>query len=245
MKIHSLEVVTAPFGKPVVLHPTLIECGSEVILVDCGYAGSRDSIETQLNLYGWTIKDLTTIIITHDDIDHLGGLFELQKENSHVRVAASVTEAPFVEGKLKSLRLVQAEQAIDQLPSEMLDWALTFQRELRAIKRVPVDVSLTEGEFNDFIQVIDTPGHTPGHISLYIPSTRTMISGDALVLENGELDIANPQFTMDLDQAVESVNKLAGYQIDELHCYHGGVIRDSISERIHNLVNKYSHSHVV
>lgn len=242
MKIHKLDIVSSPFGAPVALHPTLIECGSEIILVDCGYPGSLELIEAQLMLHGLTIKDLTTVIVTHDDIDHVGGLFELQRANPNLKVAASSTEAPFIEGKLKSLRLVQAEQAVDKLPGEMIDWALTFQRELRAIKRVPVDQHLSEGQFNDLIQVVNTPGHTPGHISLYIPSRRTMIVGDAMVFENDELEIANPDFTLNLQAAIESVKKLTDFEIDELHCYHGGVLTGSVNEKIAGLVDRYTQS---
>ncbi|MEZ4972964.1 MAG: MBL fold metallo-hydrolase [Cyclobacteriaceae bacterium] len=239
MKICSLEIIAAPFGSPVVLHPTLIESGSEVILVDCGYSGSLDSIEAQLKWHSLTVKDLTTVIITHDDIDHVGGLFELQRVNPKLKVATSAIEAPFVEGKLKSMRLAQAEQAMDKIPREMIDWALAFQRELRAIKRVPVDRCLHEGQFDDSVQVVNTPGHTPGHISLYIPSSRTMIAGDAVVLEDGELNIANPQFTMDLGQAIESARKLADFVIDELHCYHGGVLTIDVNKKIIELIDRY------
>lgn len=47
-----------------------------------------------------------------------------------------------------------------------------------------------------------TPGHTPGHISLYFLQSKTLVAGDAVVIENGVLDIANPQFALDLEAAV-------------------------------------------
>lgn len=41
----------------------------------------------------------------------------------------------------------------------------------------------------------------PGHISLFLTKTNSIVTGDAAVIENGELVIANPQFTLDLNLA--------------------------------------------
>jgi len=49
--------------------------------------------------------------------------------------------------------------------------------------------------------VISTPGHMPGHISLFLRETNSIVTGDAAVIENGESIISNPQFTLDLSTA--------------------------------------------
>jgi glyoxylase-like metal-dependent hydrolase (beta-lactamase superfamily II) len=57
------------------------------------------------------------------------------------------------------------------------------------------------------VRVIATPGHTPGHISLYLPELDTIISGDAMALENGKPVIANPQFTLNMEEAAASMER--------------------------------------
>lgn len=52
-----------------------------------------------------------------------------------------------------------------------------------------------------------------------------MITGDAAVLENNNLVIANPQFTLDIKKAEESLLKLKEYDVDTFICYHGGVYK--------------------
>ena len=47
---------------------------------------------------------------------------------------------------------------------------------------------------NDECQIVATPGHTSGHISLYFPDLDSVITGDAAVQDNCELEIANPDF---------------------------------------------------
>ena len=120
-------------------------------------------------------------------------------------------------GEQKSLRLQQSEDLFETLPLEYRTWALEFEN----------------------INIVHTPGHTPGHISLYIPAVKTLIANDALVIENGELEIANPQYTLDINQAIASIKKLSSLEINTLYCYHGGVVVDHIPHKIAKLLNKY------
>ena len=72
---------------------------------------------------------------------------------------------------------------------------------LKGVEPAEVDVTLHGGDVLDICggcEVIDTPGHTPGHISLYLPAQGTVVTGDAMVLEQGSPAVANPQFAFDL-----------------------------------------------
>ena len=70
-------------------------------------------------------------------------------------------------------------------------------------------------------EVIDTPGHTPGHISLYLPAQGTVVTGDAMVLEQGSPAVANPQFAFDLAAAQASLERLVDLGAARYICYHG------------------------
>jgi glyoxylase-like metal-dependent hydrolase (beta-lactamase superfamily II) len=59
------------------------------------------------------------------------------------------------------------------------------------------------------LQVVATPGHTAGHISVLDPAADLLVAGDALNGEDGKVVGPNPQFTADLPTAHESVRKLA------------------------------------
>lgn len=83
---------------------------------------------------------------------------------------------------------------------------------------------------------IDITTHTAGHISLYIPEIKTLVAADALVIENGELEIANPQCTLDIKTAIESVKKIAGLKIKKLICYHGGMMETGIDSPLKGLL---------
>lgn len=94
-----------------------------------------------------------------------------------------------------------------------------------------VDRILREGDEVAGFTVLDTPGHTPGHISLWRESDRVLILGD--VLNNMNLLTAvpglhepPPMFTPDVTSNRESIRKLAELR-PALACFgHGPPLRD-------------------
>lgn len=238
--VHTLPIRFTNNDQEQVIYPVLIKTDSSLILVDCGYENQIHLLEEATLSIGFHLGDLTGIIITHHDIDHMGGLFELKQKYPHAKVYSSKMEAPYVGGKKKSLRLIQAENLFDQLPEAHQPWAIAFQQQLSNMKCVTVDESFEEDGYLPFLKSvvsIHTPGHMPGHISLYIPSLKTLIAADAMVIEDGTLQIANPQFTMNLAEAIASVKKLSELEIDTLICYHGGIMMKNIHNNMNTLIN--------
>ncbi|ACT93109.1 MBL fold metallo-hydrolase [Dyadobacter fermentans] len=226
--VHPLEIEFVSGQGLETTYPVLIENGPQKILVDTGYAGSAALIEKALGALGTGFDQITDIVITHHDLDHVGGLHEICEQHPRIRVHASAQEAQFINGSCKAPRLVQAESMFGSLPPSDREWARAFQSQLEDIRPVPVHHILQEHpERLAGIQIIPTPGHTPGHISLYLPEQMTLIAGDAVVYVNGKLDIANPAFTLDLPEAVNSVKKIANLRVTQLICFHGGVVENS------------------
>lgn len=85
------------------------------------------------------------------------------------------------------------------------------------------------------LDVIDTPGHTPGHISLLDPAFSLLLSGDAMNGADGGVIGANPQFTDDMELADESVRKLAGFDFDDVVFGHGEPLLGGASEQVRRL----------
>ena len=71
------------------------------------------------------------------------------------------------------------------------------------------------------LEIIETPGHTPGHISVLDRAGGLLIAGDALNGENGGIVGPNPQYSEDMSVANASVVKLAGFAIDTVVFGHG------------------------
>lgn len=94
--------------------------------------------------------------------------------------------------------------------------------DLEAITSPRPIVSVGDGDKVLDLEIIETPGHTPGHISVLSPDASLLIAGDALNGANGGvIGGANPQFSPDMPTANLSVRKLAGYQFDTVVFGHG------------------------
>ncbi|AEN89735.1 Beta-lactamase domain protein [Priestia megaterium WSH-002] len=101
--------------------------------------------------------------------------------------------------------------------------------------KVDVDIVLKGSQLLPYcggIEVIFTPGHTPGHVSFYLRKSKTLVAGDALVLVNGKLMGPVKQTTLNMDQAVQSLEKFLNYEIEHVICYHGGYFQGCPKEAI-------------
>ena len=209
-----------------VIHPVLLKDDRNMVLVDCGYTGFLPVIEQAMEEENLSCSELTHVLITHQDHDHMGALSELKQKYPKIQVVASKKESPYISGKFKSLRLEQAEAMQSNLPEEQKPFGLAFCNILKNVRSVEVDLEVRDGDVLDWCggcTIIGTPGHTPGHISVYINKKKVLITGDAAALENEELVIANPQFTLDIKEAEESLRKIIHYGAKEMICYHGGI----------------------
>ena len=217
--VHALSVPVEYGGLEMTITPVAIETDRGVVLVDVGPAGAVDALAAQLDSVGHSLAVCWLVVCTHHDGDHVGGLAEL-RERTDVVVAAHRDEAPFVDGRRRPQKASDGRY----LPT-------------------PVDVELVDGvRFASAagpVRVVATPGHTPGHLSLYLPDHALCLAGDALVADDSERPLAGPkpEYTADLDRARESVERLAELDVDHTVCYHGGHVAQG-SARIREIADE-------
>lgn len=87
------------------------------------------------------------------------------------------------------------------------------------------------------LQIISTPGHTPGHICVYDPVGLFLVVGDAMNNINNNLQGSNPQYTSDMAQANESVKKLAALNFERAFFGHGEPIEQGASAAVAKLAS--------
>ncbi|MDF2679442.1 MAG: fold metallo-hydrolase [Brevibacillus sp.] len=240
--LHLLEIELANNGHSQSLTPVLLQDERDTILVDCGYPDFMGLLAEAAARYDIKLDSITKLIVTHHDIDHIGSLAALKRAYPHIVIVAHEQEMPFVEGTRKSLRLEQAVSSFKGLREEAKPHAEQFIRFLQSLEPVPVDQKVTHGEELPWcggIEIVHTPGHMPGHISLYLPAAKTLIAGDAVVIEDGKLVIANPHYTLDLDEAIRSIRRLLSYDIEHIVCYHGGLFHGDPKRALRQLILAY------
>ena len=77
------------------------------------------------------------------------------------------------------------------------------------------------------LRVIDTSGHTPGHISFYAPASGVLFCGDSMVSDAQGLHGSRPGLTWDAAKAEAAVKKQAALRPQIVCPGHGPVVTDA------------------
>ncbi|SEN67744.1 MBL fold metallo-hydrolase [Lihuaxuella thermophila] len=244
--VEMLEIQANIMGKLDYIHPVFIWDENEAILVDTGFPGQLAKFREAVGKAGIDFDQLSKIVITHQDLDHIGSLPDLVSELPHqVEVLSHPLEQPYIQGEQRLLKLSPeaVTQAIESLPEDVPEeWRKAFQAVLENPPHAKVDQTVTDGDELPYcggIIIIHTPGHTPGHINLYHKQSKTLIAGDALAVEEGRLVGPDPRYTLDMNLAVKSLKKLTRYDIETVICYHGGLYQKNTNRRIEELSEGY------
>ena len=238
LNLNILELKFNFNGRENAIYPVVIKDGNELILIDTGFPGQIELFKNVAESIGINLNELTKIVITHHDIDHIGSLAEMKRTFKNAKILSSKIEADYINGNKESIRLEMLRKNFDNLPEERKEFALRLQKLSENLERISVDTEITEDCFLpncNKIKIINTPGHLPGHISVYFEETKTLITGDAIGLADGKLYI-NPQNTIDMPLAKLSIKKLLDYDITNIVCYHGGVFEGNCKEELEGLI---------
>ncbi len=235
--VEMLELTASMMGRASAFYPTLVWDAEVFVLIDTGYPGMFAELREAVDRTGVGFSRLNRVILTHHDIDHIGNLALIERELGQVRVLAYRDEIPYINGEKRPLKLAQMEDTLDSLPPERRGFYERLKSGFQGAT-APVDEALTDDQvlpFNGGMTVIHTPGHTIGHLSLYLNRSKTLITGDALRVENGVLIQTPASMNHDMDSYGQSLDKLAKFEIETVVCYHGGLYRDHPSQRIAEL----------
>lgn len=210
------------------LFPVVLFGRNDAVLVDCGYPGSLSMLEQQLLAHGVEPDALTKLLLTHQDDDHMGAAAELKEKYPKLQILASAEEAPYLTGARKNLRLAQAEAMQSRLTAEEKAFGAQFCARFKKLRPVQLDVLLHDGDRFDWgggCEIVATPGHMPGHISIRSLDDEWVVTGDAAVAKNNRLILASPDFCLDRATAEKSLEKIIQLPCRRYLCYHGGVLK--------------------
>lgn len=200
-----------------IIHPILLWNDEMAVLIDTGFPGQIEDIQVEMERVDVSFDKLKAVILTHQDIDHIGSLPELlQNCGSNIKVYAHELDKPYIEGDLPLLKGGYVENP----PKGKVSDTVIDGQEL---------------PYCGGILILHTPGHTPGHISLYLKQSKTLIAGDSMYSVNGMLGGIHAPTTLDVQEALQSLKKYLNLDIESVVCYHGGLSKGNINAQIQNL----------
>jgi len=218
----AAQVVRVPTG---IANCYLVGTTEAWVLIDAGTEGNAKNILAAVEEHIGADAVPAAIVLTHGHFDHAGSARELAKKWG-VEVYAHRRELPFVNGASKYPPADPTvggfmSQVVRFLPNKKTD----IGPNLRQLEpgRLPW---LPEWE------ILETPGHSPGHVSYFRASDGTLIAGDAFctVDQNSMTDMLSqrqqvsgppPYYTCDWQAAERSVKNLAELRPKVLAAGHG------------------------
>lgn len=95
-------------------------------------------------------------------------------------------------------------------------------------------VAVGDGDEVLGLEVIETPGHTPGSISVLDTGIGLLVAGDALNTDGAGTTVSgpNPSFTPDMATANESVGKLAQFEFESVAVGHGNPVLTGADDQV-------------
>jgi glyoxylase-like metal-dependent hydrolase (beta-lactamase superfamily II) len=181
-------------------------------LIDTALEGCAKSIVQAAQRAGLPI---VRILPTHAHTDHIGGLDAVHALVPNAELIMPARDARFMAGDMS----LDANEPQDKLRGGWL------------IRKTQPSRLLNEGERVGSLEMIATPGHTPGHASFLDTRDRTLIAGDAFqtmgaVAVSGTLTIFPlPAFaTWHKPTALESARKLRAFEPSRMAVGHGRVL---------------------
>lgn len=217
------------------VHAYLLETSAGLILIDTLFDDDAKVIEKKLASLGKTFADIEYTLYTHSHKSHLGGgqrvasggCFNLASEN----------DIPIIEGEVKASPVGKTYPWRYGLQSlEVYGLQTALNHGIGSHRPIPIHGRIWDGVYIGPLEVVATPGHTPGSLSFWWPEMKALFTGDA-VATWPRFDIGWYTFNLDPAEAKRSIHKMIDLNPSFLGCGHGGPILTDAGEKLKELIN--------
>lgn len=187
-----------------------------LILVDAGTPGDETRVFDYLKQIGYESTDLTSIFITHADLDHAGSAAAIQEQSQATIYAGPMTAELIRRGKSPK----HMPRIVQFIIDHFMSYNLVVEKAIEVIKdgdTIPA---------NSDWRVIATPGHTLDHHSFCSVVHGILFTGDALNNRGGRLKVSPKRINADVEAARESAKRLLRLHPAVIACGHGPLVAD-------------------
>lgn len=220
--VHLIENLDHPFPGLKTVPYLVEESPNDLTLIDTCFSSELPKLKSYIVNAGYDFKNIKRIILTHVHIDHIQAANELKRISgaklySHWVEARYLASNPHYQGPPNHETV---QKLLMKFGAKMEDISRKFGQ--FNVDPIIVDEQLQDGDVIGNLQVIHTPGHTPGHISLYSKKHKIIFGADSFfksVLGIDGLFIPS-EVAMDPITAAISVRRFSQVRFDKLLLAH-------------------------
>jgi glyoxylase-like metal-dependent hydrolase (beta-lactamase superfamily II) len=228
------------------VHTYLVEADDGFILIDTGVntAEACAGLQRKLGEIGLDFSAITHVVITHFHSDHCGQAAHLRDLGTAQIVMGDVERTTWegVQAGMDDQREVQFRQ--HGLPAEQAAQHAEVLPYLKSLA-APFAVDLRIGQGHTLLakrrklEAFITPGHTPGHVCLFLPEEKLMFSGDHILQKItpniGLHSYSGPDPLGEYLQSLDATLRLGARRLLPSH----GPLVDDPERRIHELLQHH------
>jgi glyoxylase-like metal-dependent hydrolase (beta-lactamase superfamily II) len=205
----------------------LVRAKAGNVLIDAGMNSKGADVRKALAFSGESIGSIQAILLTHWHNDHAAGA-EAIRRDSAAAVYYHSGDEPFFTGRT-SRRGIRGwiSEIIPECGILVLAKGLLGEATPRQVIATRL---VRDGEviLDDFL-VIETPGHTSGHVSYYYKPEKALFAGDSLAVVNRRVRFMARPVTQDVDRARASMEKCLALDVEVLCPGHRNPMTDNVA----------------
>jgi glyoxylase-like metal-dependent hydrolase (beta-lactamase superfamily II) len=160
------------------------------------------------------------LVIPHSHFDHFGAVPYLKRRFPHMRILATEAAA----GILAKEKVITYSEMVNKLMIDAYKLQEEYERMNLKIDAVTIDRAVNNSSLIDLgngleVKFIQTPGHSPGDVTVYVPSLKAIFPSDAVPCPMGSIDkLARPSPQFDFTLYKKSIDRLLTLDV-EICCF--------------------------
>lgn len=203
----------------------LLVSGQQLMIVDAGLPSSPwATIVPAINKLGVEPAGIT-LVLTHPDADHCGGTASLRAAYPGLKVVAHAADVPPLGSP--SDTIAQRYDTFARTDNMRLDSSALARIAGRLGAGFEVDERITSESWFSHRQtrgaIVHIPGHSHGHLGIWMPDKRALIAGDAVMgygIRNLDGSLLYPPQFLSRPTYEATLERIAGLDVDILLCAH-------------------------